>query len=389
MKRSEKHLLFAFILIASLALTGCEQPLPTGSVEPPTQPVVTEPIIVMTENPNSDVDPSVVCPTPSDERLLYLNVRAGYCFLYPDYFTAQVDTTQPGEIVQLIGPRQEPVPKMQELMGTFVYISLNGLPEGMDSQQYASRWLSLYAPEEEKEWESATIGGLPAVIVSDLPGFTPQKGAFIVTPEGRYTIFLSPQPEDFPELAEHASLVWETVVGTMVFFKPQLDLSATYIRAEDVCPQASTETILLTDLTKGYCSLYPADFDLDPSIPGRIVAGPVLDNREGFGLIRTSLAVGTLGYFPGQSPLIAVHERMETVDPNTVVETMIAGHEAVVFRGPNDPWTHRQAFISVDGMIYTLVAQPEEPERYPQGMEYLERMWNMVVDTLAFFTPWR
>jgi hypothetical protein len=80
---------------------------------------------------------------------------------------------------------------------------------------------------------------------------------------------------------------------------------------------------------------------------------------------------------------------MDSVNPDTLVETVIAGNQALIFQGPHEPWTHRQAFISVNGMIYTIVAQPEEPERYTQGIPYLERAWNLAVDSLAFFTPWR
>ncbi|MFU8773242.1 MAG: hypothetical protein ACNA8H_12585 [Anaerolineales bacterium] len=396
MNSFKKPKLLAFILAVSLMLTGCALSPPISqegklSLPSATEPssIVTKHAAVVTENPDPYVDPTTVCPTPSNGRLLYLNPGAGFCFLYPESFSAQIDPNQPGEIVQLLGPQQELGPKTQESLRTFLNVSLNGPSDGMDSQQYASMWLSLYAPEIELQGESATIGGQPAEILSGLPGFTPQRGAFIVTPDGRYSIFLSPQPEDVPELAEQASLVWETVTESLVFFKPPVDLAAKYKRAEDACPQASTEMELLTDYALGYCLLFPADFDIDPTIPGRLVGGPVLDNREGFGQIRTSLAVGTLGYFPGQSPLVTLHSRMDSVDPDTLVETRIAGLPAVIFRGPREPWTHRQAFISVDGMIYTIVAQPEEPERYAQGMPYLERAWNLMLDSLAFFTPWR
>jgi hypothetical protein len=396
MKNLKKPIQFVFILAISLVLASCAQLLPISQDEPPTQPGVTEPTPIttghaasVTENAYPQIDLNTICPKPSNGRLLYLNPGAGFCFLYPDSFSAQIDSNQPGGILRLIGPRQEPGPKMQEALGTFLNISLNGPSEGMDSQQYASKWLSLYAPEMEPHGESVTIAGQQALIFIDLPGFTPQRGAFIVTPDSRYTIFLSPQPEDIPELAEHASLVWDTVTESLVFFKPAVDLASTYRRAEDVCPQASSETKLLTNYNNGYCLLYPADFDLDPTIPGRIMGGPVLDNKEGFGQIRTSLAVGTLGYLPGQSPLVALHPRMDSVNPETLVETVIAGHQALIFHGPHEPWTHRQAFISVNGMIYTIVAQPEEPERYTQGIPYLERAWNLAVDSLAFFTPWR
>jgi hypothetical protein len=387
---------------AGLLLAGCA---PAGQPilgESATQLAVTEAATVvgtatsvpvpaaLTESPTTISDPTEACPTPSGETALYVNREDGYCLLYPAYFSAQFDPNRPGRILQLIGPRQEAGPKMQETAGVFLDISLNGPPEGMDSRQYAAKWLALYAPGMPLEGQEAPIGGQTATIVGDLPGFIAQRGAFIVTPEGRYTLFLSPQPGDIPELTEHAARAWETVTGSLTFFEPQADRE--YRRAEEVCPQAA-EGQALIDSINGYCLLYPADFELDPDIAGRIIGGPVLGNEEGFGDIRTSLAVGTFVLPEGQTPMDIVQERMgadgSAVDPATVEETTIAGYPAVTFRGPRQPWTHRQAFIGVDGVIYTIVAQPEEPERFAEGMPYLEGVWDMAVETLAFFTPWR
>jgi hypothetical protein len=390
--------MLALLIIAILLLAGCAQregASPEITATPPAAPAATAisteippaTTAVSTEAPTVIPDPTAACPLPSGDTALYVNREQGYCLLYPSYFTAQVDATRPGNILQLTGPREEPEPKQQETAAVLLFISLNGPPEGMDSRQYAARWLELYAPGTQLVGEEAAIGGQAAVVVGGLPGFTPQQGAFIVTPQGRYTLFLTPQPGDIPELSEHASLGWATVTASIVFFEPQAEYS--YKRAEDVCPEESAEARLLSDLTTGYCLLYPADFELDPDIPGRIIGGPILGSEQGFENIRTSLAVGTLGYEEGQTPLEALQPRMDTVNAASVEETTIAGYPAITFRGPSEPWTHRQAFIGVDGLIYTIVAQPEEPERFAAGIPYLEEVWDMAVETLVFFTPWR
>lgn len=119
-----------------------------------------------------------------------------------------------------------------------------------------------------------------------------------------------------------------------------------------------------------------------------MLLGPVIGNEEGFGDIRTSLAVGTFVVPEGQTPMDILQERMgadgSAVDHATLEETTMAGYTAVVFRGPRQPWTHRKAFVGVDGMIYTIVAQPEEPERFAEGMPYLEEVWDMGVESLGF-----
>jgi hypothetical protein len=316
-----------------------------------------------------------------------VNREQGYCLLYPSYFTAQIDDTRPGNILQLTGPRQEAGPKMQETAGVFMFISQNGPPEGMDSRQYAQRWMELYAPGMPFEGQDAIIGGQAGTVLYGLPGFTAQQGAFVVTPHGRYSLFLTPQPGDIPELTEEASLAWDTVTNSIVFFEPQGESG--YTRAEDVCPAATEEGQLLTDLTTGYCLLYPADFELDPDIPGRVIGGPVLGSEQGFENIRTSLAMGTFSMLQGERLMDIIQARMDTVVPGSIEETTIAGYPAVTFRGPSEPWTHRQAFIDAGGIVYTIVAQPEEPERFAAGIPYLERAWDMAVETVAFFTPWR
>lgn len=397
MNRPFKRTMILLFFAASLALAACAQGGPAGPTEAPSQPAATETEAVPSDipttppeppgTPTGAPDPAAACPLPTGETALYVNREQGYCLLYPAYFTAQIDTTRPGKILQLTGPRQEAGPKMQETAGVFVFVSRNGPPEGLDSRQYAARWLELYAPGMPLDGQDATIGGQAATIVSDLPGFTAQQGAFVVTPQGRYSIFLTPQPGDIPELAEHASLAWEAVTGSIVFFEPQGE--STYRRAEDVCPEASAEANLLIDQTTGYCLLYPADFELDPDIPGRVIGGPVLGSEQGFENIRTSLAVGTFSMLAGETLMELLQPRMDTIVPNSLEETTIAGYPAVTFRGPTEPWIHRQAFIDVGGMAYTIVAQPEEPERFAAGLPHLERVWEMAVGSIAFFTPWR
>ena len=82
----------------------------------------------------------------------------------------------------------------------------------------------------------------------------------------------------------------------IVFFKPQGE--HTYIRAEEACPKETSGQHLYTSLTDGYCFLYPDGFNADNGMAGRIEGGPVLGKVEDFGDVRTSLTLGTFGYFP-------------------------------------------------------------------------------------------
>jgi hypothetical protein len=146
-------------------------------------------------------------PNAIGETALYFNRRMATASV--PYFSAQFDPNRPGRILQRSGRagRAECGDS-----GVFLDISLNGPPEGMDSRQYAAKWLELYAPGMPLEGQEASIGGQTAEVVGNLPGFTAQRGAFIVTPEGRYTV-PDPATRRYPRLTEHASRVWETVRG--------------------------------------------------------------------------------------------------------------------------------------------------------------------------------
>jgi hypothetical protein len=283
--------------------------------------------------------------------------------------------------------RQTPEPKMQETIGVVLTVALNGLADGMDSKQYAARWLELFAEGEQLQPQEATIGGLPAVVVSGLPGYTAQLGAFIATKDSRYTIILFPQPEMVPELEENARLVWKTVTESIVFFTPQGEHY--YIRPEAVCPKETDNQRLYLNIAQGYCLLYPADFKLNPQFTGRFEGGPVLGNVEGFGDVQTSLTMGSYGYWPDQNLRQVLQPRMDKVDASSLQDTKIGGHPAIIFRDLVGPWASRQAMIQVNGAVYTIVAQPFEPQRFPDGMDYLNRLWTTVTNSLEFFTSWK
>ena len=138
----------------------------------------------------------------------------------------------------------------------------------------------------------------------------------------------------------------------------------------------------------GYCFLYPADFEPDPEFPGMIRGGPVLGQWEA-GDIRTFVAVGTFGYYENQTPRQLLEPRLEFIDGASVQDTTIGGYPAVTFRSFQGPWPSRKAIILVDGEAYTLVGEPWDPEKYPDGIPHLDRLWDAITQSLAFFDPWR
>lgn len=378
----------AILLLTSLAcnaLTGFDQATPT-----PDQ--VSEPSVVPTKAASDIPDPTVtpppeaVCNRDGEGLISYVSLEKGFCLLFPEGFELREDPQSSGTGIDLIGPLLDP--DAFETIAVFMQVEFTGPADGLDSSSYAERWQELYLPEMGRLPQSEMdIAGYNAVVLSDIPGFAAERGAFVVAHGNKYRITLSPQPEDFPELAEPANQVWNAVTGSIYFFQPESDRVVR--RANEHCPIPSEGTLGFTVLIDGYCLLYPSEFHLDPEFPNRIVGGPLIDDFEPWGEIYTSLTVGTFGYFDIESPVELLEERVDTIDPGSIEEIVIGGYPAVTFRNTAGPWASRQAMILVDGFVYTIVAQPDEPIQYPHGTPFLESLWEGVTTSLSFFDRWR
>ena len=337
-------------------------------------------------DPTATPDPVALCPEAGEGESQYISLENGHCMVYPEGFELRDDPQSPRLGVDLIGPLLDP--DAFETIAVFMHIEFTGPAEGLDSGAYADRWQELFlAGMGRLPQEGTVLDGHEGVVLRGIPGFTAERGIFIVVNENKYRLTLSPQPEDISELADPANQVWDMVTGSIHFFPPQNDRPVR--RAEDVCPLAIDETLGFVVQNEGYCLLYPADFSLDPTFTGSIVGGPLLDDVEPWGEIYTSLTLGTFGYFDVESPVELLEPRMDTIEPGSIEEVIIGGNRAVIFRNTAGPWASRQAMILVDGFIYTIVAQPFEPGRYPDGMPFLDRLWETVTGSLTFFDPWK
>jgi hypothetical protein len=338
-------------------------------------------------------DPLAACPQPTQGTQLYINRDDGYCLLYPDGFSVKPGMGVPAlPLLNIIGPQViTPAPKQQEgFFNAGLTINRNGPPEGMDSQAYAATWQERFAPGMSLPSEQITIGGIPAVRVRNLPSYGSQLGAFVVSPYARYTINLSPEPEfSDPLLAAEGNTVWNTVINSMVFFEPQKELG--YTSSTQVCPQPGEGEAGLIRLADGYCMVYPAEFHEDPTFPGRIIGGPILGSVQDFPDVQTNLAVGTFGIANGMTPRDYLAQLPEGYyDPSSVVDMTIGGAPAVVYTNLAGPWRSRNAYIVLsNGDVYTIVSQPDDPLLFPEGVPYLNKLFNPVVMSLQFFTPWR
>jgi hypothetical protein len=383
----------AIFCIAVLFLVGCNfisnltsQPSAIGPASPP--PITPSELAAIPTN-----DPLGDCPEPSAGTQLYVNLDDGYCLLYPEGFTIKPGSGIPAlPLLSITGPQViTPGPKQQEgFFNSVLNINRNGPPEGLESQGYASMWLERFAPAMNLPQEQISIGGIPSVRVRNLPSYATETAAFVVSPYARYTVNLYPEPElSDPALAAQGNLLWETVINSMYFFEPQKDIG--YIPSSQVCPQPAEGEAGYVNQIDGYCMVYPTDFREDPSFAGRIIGGPILGSTPDFPDVQTNLVVGTFGVSDGMTPRDFLARLPESYyDPGSVVDMTIGGAPAVVYNNLAGPWRSRNAYIVLpSGDVYTIVSQPDDPVLFPEGIPYLNQLFNPVVMSLQFFTPWR
>ncbi len=332
----------------------------------------------------SEPDLASSCPPKTEDTTLVVSPENGWCFLYPSSLRLEPDMLRPEEAVMLLG---EPLDATaMESVAVNLSVANNGPADGLDSAQYANRWLELNMPGMDTLEQHATIGGQPAVIFDNLPGFFAQQGAFIVANDSKYQITLRPRPGDVPELDEQVAQAWDTVTQSIAFFPPQNQRSV--VRPGDVCPEEKEGTTLHVNLLDGYCLLLPEGFAVDPDLPARVVGGPEYGPVEGFDSVRASLAVGVypLG---DQSAEQALQPISPQIDANSVQTAAISGYPAVVYDFTGGPWRQRNAQIVVGDWVYTFVGQPWDEAKFPQALADVETLWNAAVESIAFFDKWR
>lgn len=330
-------------------------------------------------------DPASACPAATEGTALYVSRENGFCFLYPSDLQLRPDSRFPQDAVQLVGAPLDP--NAMESIALNLGVTYNGLADGLDSAGYAAAWLVRNVESLELPQTPVTIGGYDAVMVEDVPGYSNQRAAVLVANDAKYQLTLLPQPQDVPELAEAATEAWDTVTQSMVFFAPQR--TDTVVRAADVCPQAMADTELLIDEVGGYCFLYPTGFAVDTFNPVTLVGGPELGPFGDFHSLRASLTVGGAYPLADMTPEQVLQPGPENNDLNSVVDTTLAGYPAVTYDFVVGPWRQRNAAVVVDDRYYTFVIQPWDPDLFPQALPDVERLWNTVSQSIAFFEPWR
>jgi hypothetical protein len=181
-----------------------------------------------------------------------------------------------------------------------------------------------------------------------------------------------------------AQAAWETVTESLVFLSPAAPQET--ITAEAACPRPGDRARLYVSRSQGYCFLYPADFEPSPEVTGGLTTGPVLDEVKEMetqplfavsvsdvadGLTLDEMAAQYEDYYEIQEGVIGDQPALMYLDDTS-------------FPGPN-----LTGQVLANGLVYTVWARPYNPERFPQAVADLDRIWETAVGSMAFFSPFR
>lgn len=389
MVKPESRYVIALMIIFTLLLSGCGI-IPVVTAPPTPEMVVTEetteptlpPVDAATQEPEDEL---ADCPVPSDTTSLYISRENGYCFLYPIGVQVSINPDYPEEVRLLGNVLQN---GSQEAPQASLVVYANGYAGGLDSAGYADKYMSLLVEPAASTREERMVDNALAVVQHNLPSFFGEQSAFVVAGDYKYRISLMPEPDAVPKLAPDLVVLWETVLSSIHFFAPERQFSQ--VNPADVCPVETADTRVIVDENAGFCFAYPADFVTVPGFSGRVEGGPVLETLADFGEVRTSITLGTFGKANGKSPREVIQPHLDLIDTSSIMDMTIGGYPAVVYRNPQGPWAARVAYITgIDGTVFTIVAQPLEPDRWPAGVESFDRLWNTVVNSLQFFSAFR
>ncbi|MBN1426967.1 MAG: hypothetical protein JXB07_01200 [Anaerolineae bacterium] len=334
------------------------------------------------------VNPTAACPQAGEGTSAYLNREAGFCFLYPAELSLPPGDGRASDSVGLYGPPFPPdsmEPASVSLTVTYtgpaVYVS--------DSAEYADRWLDILMGEypDKPQPEPTLVNGREAVMMRNLPGWSPIRTVFVVANGHQYTISVSPELGLITDLDPLARQTWDTVTDSIVFFEPTLVKEI--VKSEDVCPQATAETQMRINLAHGFCFLAPVDATPDPLfLTSGFEIGPTGTHPE-FSEVRVSLVIGTYGPASGATnPRDAAQGPLSSgVDLDTIQDITIDGRSAITYIDTDGPWWHRLAVVIANDTVYTINMNPYDQQQYPSMIPDADRLWETVISSLAFFTP--
>lgn len=149
------------------------------------------------------------------------------------------------------------------------------------------------------------------------------------------------------------------------------------------CPEATTETQLVTDPAGGYCFLIPADFETMSTSPNLVILAPTsTSGHRERAVIEVAPADGDV-----EAQVGAVLATV-TLPAGTLQQTelTVGGFPAIQLDNMPGQDINRQLFVVANGMGYRLTFMPLDPAQ-PEATAQMEELYALVVSSLQFTPP--
>jgi hypothetical protein len=396
-KRFSVSLVFVLLILIVLSACNAAGGTPANPDVLTQEPVATldpgqpTPVPATGETPVAGVE---ACPAEQPGQKLFVNEASGYCFLYPDTFTANTEQAYQAD-VNIVG---QPLAGDTSMEPALAFMTVNtiakpGAAAGITLDQYFAEAIASLGGDlaSQVTSEPATIGGQPAIFAKGPFGRGSGREAFVIANNTIYVIFNDPVDlVSIPEIQADSDLVWNTVTQSMTFFTPQVVDS---VLPEEVCPVAGEGQTLYVSKVHGLCFLVPSAYTLDTMIPGTFYGGPEIPSLPEYVYPQYHVSVTAASAGPAQGKTAAqfADERITNApDPSvfTREDITVSGVPAVVLNDTSDPIGQPTAFVVVNDTFYTILLKPGNYTLYPEAEAPGQELWNSVLTTIQFFDPW-
>jgi hypothetical protein len=374
--------------------TGTAVPTPTKA--PPQSPT-TEIVASQTPLPEPTeitIRPDDVCLTPGEGQTLFISEAGGYCFLLPDSFSASRDL---GLDISAVGPTLATFGMNR--LALILEFNVLGAPGGageLDAQGWGARVASENSSDEFQLTVEPYVFGeieLEGVRVGPFPGLVGSEAVFVRTHDTLYSITVYPDRESYPDYLDQVEGLWAEIDATMRFFTP-METGVEYKTERDVCPAEQADTQFVIDLTEGWCALIPESWkeDVEFRFLGRFIGGPNIGEFWPGQPPYANIVIG----FGGPAVDITLEQRVEfrmnaNGRPDLIQRSsaIIGGFPAEILDSQDGPHPDRVALIHASGFLYSVLGQPFDIVAFPDAQPELEAAWDVIINSIQFFEPYR
>lgn len=307
------------------------------------------------------------CPRGDNTNTFaYYDAAANYCLVFPKGYA--VTTTEDGKL--LITTDNEDAPIQTELRLTIEPAA------GQTLAEIQSALAEEFADTEVTIIEGA-LAGMPALIVTDIPGAPPSFRVILLREAERYTLTMTPYDE----------VLWRVVATSLHFPPPQATTTAPDAPpTPEECPTPTEATQLLYQPIGYYCLLYPMDF-----------TAAVGGDSGGVFIIPSAAASSDA---PSPTFIVTVNtapdvtlddiednlsDQLADLDPEFTRVT-IGGVEAVVSDDLPGNIGSRQAFLLANNLLYLLTLTPID-DQFPETTAQAEALWATLTESFTLITP--